>query len=111
MPAFAHQGWNSFDQDRLICLEGKVVKSEWQNPHAGLGIDLPAGLKAPADSVRRALPAQTAPVDSKAVLAKAVVPIRQGKRWEIGLAPLSRLQAWRVIETNSAPLLPCWALS
>ncbi len=98
LPVWAHHGWSSFDQDRPIYLEGRVVKSLWQNPHAELEIDLPAGLKIPADLARRALPAQTAPVDGKALLAKAVVPTRQDKRWEIELAPLSRMQAWNVAE-------------
>lgn len=97
-PALAHHGWSSFDQDRPIYLEGTVVKSTWQNPHVELQIDLPAGLKVPADLARRAVPAQSAPVDGKALLAKAVVPTRQDKRWEIELAPLSRMQAWNVAE-------------
>ena len=98
LPALAHHGWSSFDQDRPIYLEGKVVKSVWQNPHAELEIDLPTGLKIPVDFARRILPAQTAPVDGKALLAKAVVPLRQDKRWEIELAPLGRMQAWNVAE-------------
>ena len=98
LPAQAHHGWSSFDQDRPIFLEGRVVKSSWQNPHAELEIDLPAGLKVPADLASRTVPAQTAPVDGKALLAKAVVPTRQDKRWEIELAPLSRMQAWNVAE-------------
>ena len=98
LPSMAHHGWSSFDQDRPIYLEGKVVKSTWQNPHAELLIDLPEGLKLPADLAQRALPAQTAPVDGKALLAKAVVPTRQDKRWEIELAPLSRMQTWSVAE-------------
>ncbi len=98
LPAFAHHGWSSFDQDRPIYLEGKVVKSVWQNPHVELLIDLPAALKLPADLAQRTLPAQTAPVDGKALLAKAVVPTRQDRRWEIELAPLSRVQAWNVAE-------------
>ena len=98
LPTWAHHGWSSFDQDRPIYLEGKVVKSVWQNPHAELEIDLPAGLKVPADLTRRTLPAQTAPVDGKALLAKTVVPTRQDKRWEIELAPLGRMQAWNVAE-------------
>ena len=96
--AFAHHGWSSFDQDRPIYLEGKVVKSVWQNPHVELMIDLPAALKLPADLAQRPLPAQTAPVEGKALLAKAVLPTRQDKRWEIELAPLSRVQAWNVAE-------------
>ncbi len=95
---FAHHGWSSFDQDRPIYLEGKVVKSVWQNPHAELEIDVPANLQLPSDLARRVVPAQTAPVNGQALLAKAVVPTRKDKRWEIELAPLTRLQAWNVAE-------------
>ena len=98
MPALAHHGWSSFDQERPIYLEGKVVKSVWQNPHVELLIDLPAALKLPADLIQRTLPAQAAPVDGKGLLAKAALPARQDKRWEIELAPLSRVQAWSVAE-------------
>ena len=98
LPALAHHGWSSFDQDRPIYLEGKVVKSVWQNPHVELQIELPSGLKLPADLVQRTLPVQSAPVDGKALLAKAVLPMRQDNRWEIELAPLSRVQAWSVTE-------------
>ena len=92
LPALAHHGWSSFDQDRPIYLEGKVVKSVWQNPHAELVTELPPGLKVPVDLTRRVLPAQAAPVDVKALLAKAVVPTRQDKRWEIELAPLAGVE-------------------
>ena len=98
LPALAHHGWSSFDQERPIYLEGKVVKSVWQNPHVELQIELPAGLKLPVDLLQRTLPAQSAPVDGKSLLAKAVLPTRQDKRWEIELAPLSRVQAWNVAE-------------
>jgi hypothetical protein len=101
LPASAHHGWSSFDQDRPIYLEGRVVKSVWQNPHVELLIDLPAVLKLPADLLLRILPAQTAPVDGKGLLAKAVVPTRQDKRWEIELAPLGRVQAWSVAEVKT----------
>lgn len=94
----AHHGWSSFDQDRPIYLEGRVVKAIWQNPHAELELELPATLKIPDDLSRRALPAQTAPVDGKALLAKAVLPNRKDRRWEIELAPLTRMQAWQVSE-------------
>ena len=98
LPALAHHGWSSFDQDRPIYLEGKVIKSVWQNPHVELQIELPAELKLPVDLVQRTLPAQSAPVDGKGLLAKAVLPTRQDKRWEIELAPLGRVQAWNVAE-------------
>lgn len=94
--ARAHHGWSSFDQDRPIYLQGRVHSVRWQNPHAELVLELPASLSLPADLARRALPAQNAPVDGKALLAKAQLPRRQDRRWEIELAPLSRMQAWNV---------------
>ena len=98
LPALAHHGWSSFDQDRLVYLEGKVVKSVWQNPHVELQFELPAGLKLPADLVQRTLPAPSEPVDGKALPAKAILPMRQDKRWEVELAPLGRVQAWNIAE-------------
>ena len=98
LPTLAHHGWSSFDQDRPIYLEGKVIKSAWQNPHVELQLEVPAAMKVPSDLSRRLLPAQSVPVDGKALVAKAVVPTRQDKRWEVELAPLGRLQAWNVAE-------------
>ncbi len=94
----AHHGWSSFDQDRPLYLEGRVVKAVWQNPHVELEIELPGALKLPPDLAQRNLPAQSSPVDGKGLLAKTVVPTRSDKRWEIELAPLTRLQAWNVAE-------------
>lgn len=94
--ARAHHGWSSFDQDRPIYLQGRVHSVRWENPHAELVLELPASLSLPADLARRTLPAQSAPVDGKALLAKAQLPRRQDRRWEIELAPLSRMQAWKV---------------
>ncbi len=96
--ALAHHGWSSFDQDRPIYLEGRVIKSQWRNPHAELELEVAPDLRLPADLAQRALPAQSAPVDGKALLAKAVVPTRKDRRWEIELAPLTRMQAWNVAE-------------
>ena len=96
--AQAHHGWSSFDQDRPIYLEGRVTKSVWQNPHAELELELPANLALPNDLAQRAVPAQSAGVDGKALLARAVLPTRRDRRWEIELAPLTRLQAWQVPE-------------
>ena len=99
LPAFAtraHHGWSSFDQDRPIYLEGKVTAVRWQNPHAELDIELPAALRLPADLASRAVPAQSAPVDGKALLARAQLPTRKDRKWEIELAPLTRMDAWKV---------------
>lgn len=99
--AQAHHGWSSFDQDRPIYLEGRVTKATWRNPHAELELEVSPNLKLPADLAQRTLPAQSAPVDGKALLAKAVVPTRKDKRWEIELAPLTRMQAWNVPEIKA----------
>lgn len=96
--AHAHHGWSSFDADRPIYLEGTVRKVRWQNPHAELELELPANLALPPNLAQRALPAQTAPVDGKALLARAVLPTRKDRKWEIELAPLTRMQAWQVAE-------------
>jgi hypothetical protein len=97
-PVFAHHGWSSFDQERPVWLEGKVLKVAWRNPHAELEIELPAGLKLPADLAQRALPAQSASVDGAGLLKRAVLPTRRDKVWEIELAPLTRMEAWKVPE-------------
>jgi hypothetical protein len=96
--AFAHHGWSSFDQERPIYLEGKVTKVAWRNPHAELEIEIPAELKLPADLAKRAVPAQSAPVDGSRLLANAVLPTRRDRRWDIELAPLTRMEAWKVPE-------------
>ena len=96
--AWAHHGWSSFDADRPIYLEGKVVKARWQNPHAELVLELTPGLKLPSDLAQRAVPAQSAGVDGKALLAKTVVPTRKDRQWELELAPLTRMSAWSVEE-------------
>jgi hypothetical protein len=97
-PAWAHHGWSSFDQDRPIYLEGRVVSARWQNPHAELMIEVAPDLKVPADLAKRALPAQSAPVDGPGLLAKATVPRRNDRQWELELAPLTRMEAWKVQE-------------
>ncbi len=99
VPAWAHHGWSSFDLASPRYLEGKVGQVAWRNPHVELMLDLPAaGLKLPADLATRSLPAQTAPVDGPALLKAAQLPTRKDRRWEIELAPLSRMQAWGVPE-------------
>lgn len=96
--AHAHHGWSSFDQDRPIYLEGRVVESRWRNPHAELVIETPETLALPADLQQRSLPAQSAGIDGAAVLARTVLPTRKDRRWELELAPLTRLRAWQVDE-------------
>lgn len=94
--ARAHHGWSSFDQDRPVFLQGRVVSVKWQNPHAELILELPADYRLPGDVASRETPAQSASVDGKALLAKAVAPTRKDRRWEVELAPLTRMEAWKV---------------
>jgi hypothetical protein len=96
--AYAHHGWSSFDQDRPVYLEGKARKVKWQNPHVEIELVLSTNLSIPANLAGRDIPAQTAPVEGKALLAKAVLPKRKEGVWEIELAPLTRMQAWNVPE-------------
>jgi Family of unknown function (DUF6152) len=96
----AHHGWSSFDQDRPVYLEGTVRKVAWRNPHAELALEISKDLKLPSDLANRVVPAQSANVDGKAILARAVVPKRSDAVWEIELAPLTRMQAWAVPEIS-----------
>lgn len=106
-PAFAHHGWSSFDTSRPIYLEGLAGAVRWRNPHAELELDVRPDLKLPEDFAQLPLPAQTAPVDGPALLAKAVLPKRKDKRWTVELAPLTRMQAWGItpIETGASVAL------
>lgn len=103
--ARAHHGWSSFDQDRPVYLEGRVVKSKWQNPHAELVLELAPDYKVPADLAQRSVPAQSAGIDGKALLAKAVAPRRKDRQWEIELAPLTRMDAWKVAEIKPGAIV------
>lgn len=94
----AHHGWSSFDQNRPIYLEGRAAKVAWRNPHVEMALEVKPDLKLPADLARRVLPAQTAPVDGPQLLAAAQLPTRKDRQWEIELAPLTRMEAWKVAE-------------
>jgi hypothetical protein len=98
LAARAHHGWSSFDQGRPIWLEGRATKVAWRNPHAELSLELPADLKLPPDLANRKLPAQSAGVDGAALLKAAQLPTRKDRVWEIELAPLTRMEAWKVPE-------------
>lgn len=94
--ARAHHGWSSFDPDRPVYLEGVVRAVRWRNPHAELDLELAGDLRLPPDLAGRNVPAQSAPVDARALLARTALPTRRDRRWEIELAPLTRLEAWKL---------------
>ncbi len=95
-PAFAHHGWSSFDQSRVLYLEGVARKVAWRNPHVEFDLELIADLKVPPDLAHRPLPAQSAGVDGAKLLASARTPARKDKVWRIELAPLTRTEAWKI---------------
>jgi hypothetical protein len=64
-----------------------------------------SGMKLPTDLAARSIPAQTAPVDAPALLKKAQLPKRTDKTWEIELAPLSRMEIWKVPEIKNGQSL------
>ncbi len=101
----AHHGWSSFDQDRPLYLEGRAIKVLWRNPHAELELELPERQALPQDLQQRALPKQTTTVDGAALLAKAQLPTRRDRRWQVELAPLTRLEAWQVQEIKPGATL------
>ena len=96
LAARAHHGWSSFDQDRPLVLQGRVVSVKWQNPHAEFVLELPADYKVPANRASLPVPPQSATVDGQGLLARAAAPTRKDRRWEIELAPLTRMEAWKV---------------
>jgi hypothetical protein len=99
-PASAHHGWSSFDQQRPIYLEGRATRVAWRNPHAEMELEVPENLAVPPNLGERAVPAQSAPVDGAALLKSAVAPTRRDRRWQIELAPLFRMNAWKVPEVK-----------
>jgi len=105
LPAWAHHGWSSFDQSRPLYLEGRAAKVAWRNPHAELELELAADLKLPADLATRVLPAQAAAVDAPALLKAATLPTRKDRRWQVELAPLTRMEAWKVPEIKAGDSL------
>jgi len=96
LPAWAHHGWSSFDVERPLYLEGRALDVKWRNPHAEFTLELASPLRLPPDLAQRALPAQSAAVDGRALLAHATLPQRRDTRWHVELAPLSRLEQWKV---------------
>ena len=95
---FAHHGWSSFDQNRPLYLQGRAASVAWRNPHAELVLELSETLALPTDLASRTVPPQKAGVDGAAVLARTVLPTRRERRWQVELAPLTRLALWKVPE-------------
>ena len=91
----AHHGWSSFDETKPIYLEGVVKSVKWQNPHAEFMLEV-NGAAPPAALTRFAVPKQSANVDAVMILGAAKAPTRKDKVWEIELAPITRMDSWKV---------------
>jgi hypothetical protein len=104
-PARAHHGWSSFDLERPLYLEGRAGKVAWRNPHVELELELGSEPRLPPDLASRTLPAQQASVDGPALLKAARLPVRRERRWQVELAPLTRMQAWKVPEIRNGDTL------
>lgn len=96
LPALAHHGWSSFNQDQPLYIEGRVKSVQWRNPHAEAVIEVAPALKLPADLASRKMPAQQQPVDGALLLPKVQLPAAAAGDWEVEFAPLSRMEAWKV---------------
>lgn len=103
--ALAHHGWSSFDLSRPLWLEGRAVNVGWRNPHVELDLDVASDLKLPADLAQRRVPAQSASIDGPGLLKAAQLPTRKDRRWHIELAPLSRMEAWKVAPIRNGDAL------
>jgi Family of unknown function (DUF6152) len=96
IPAVAHHGWSSFDQNAPLYLQGQLTSVSWANPHAEAVLEVAKGLALPADLAKRTLPPQQQAVDTQALLARTQVPGAAEGKWELEFAPLSRMNAWGV---------------
>jgi hypothetical protein len=92
----AHHGWSSFDETKPIYLEGVIKSVKWENPHAMLSLETTRNATAPADLPKAQIPKQTALVDTSSILTRATVPLRKDSSWTVELAPLTRMDAWKV---------------
>jgi hypothetical protein len=96
LPAIAHHGWSSFDQNAPLYLQGQVTSVRWTNPHTEAVLEVAKGLALPADFAKRTLPAQQQAVDAPGILARTQVPPGAEGKWELEFAPLPRMDAWGV---------------
>lgn len=105
MLATAHHGWSSFDQNRPLYLNGTATNVAWRNPHVEFDLMVAQDMKLPPDFASTPLPAQSASVDRAALLKDTQLPTRRESKWHIELAPLTRLNAWKVPEIkNGEPI-------
>jgi hypothetical protein len=96
LPALAHHGWSSFNQDQPLYIEGRIKSVQWRNPHAEAVVEVAPALKLPGDLAQRKMPAQSQNVDGAQIVGKTQLPPAAAGDWEVEFAPLSRMEAWQV---------------
>jgi Family of unknown function (DUF6152) len=94
----AHHGWSSFDETAPMMLSGTVKKAKWENPHVELMLTPEAGRK---ECPGLKAPKQRANVDFEKLVASAKPPKKTRASWEIELAPLSRVEQWKLKEIKA----------
>ncbi|MEJ7928998.1 DUF6152 family protein [Ramlibacter sp. AN1015] len=93
--AWAHHGWEAFEQAAPVYLQGPVSTLLWADPHATMELVHRPRAEVPGEVRSLQVPPQQADVDIADLLARARVP--QGEdRWRIELPELARLSAWDV---------------
>ncbi len=93
-PAEAHHGWSSYDLSRPVYVVGTVAQVIWQNPHVEVILDVPAGIRLPADLAQTPIPDFLERVGGRETLQKARLPAQPAKRWTLELAPISRMMQY-----------------
>jgi hypothetical protein len=94
LSAIAHHGWSSFDETKPVYIEGTVAAVKWQNPHAELVVDVAANVTLPKELGSRPFPKQVSATVTPEVVARAAVPASPAGKWNVELAPLTRMEAW-----------------
>ena len=80
LPALAHHGWSSFNQDQPLYIEGRIKSVQWRNPHAEAVVEVAPTLKLPGDLAQRKMPAQSQNVDGAAIVGKTQLPSAARRR-------------------------------
>jgi hypothetical protein len=99
--ARAHHGWSGYDTATPMYLSGTVRRARWQNPHVELTVAAEERLALPDDLAHRQLPQQSANIDGALLLSRTRLAPRANGDWTLELAPLFRVNAWRIPEIGA----------
>ncbi len=82
IPASAHHSYSMFDMQRTVMLDATVVQFKWQNPHAFIRVEVPAGGEREVWSIEMNSP------NNLAHEGWTRTTLRQGDRVELYVHPL-----------------------